>query len=98
MWIAWLSRRLPRRDSRQALPAAGGHLDGGGAVVGGEPVPAGEAGHVADVADDRGGDDRADPEQRGQAGPGRGDRRGGFLPGLADPRVGAAQILGELGG
>ena len=71
MWIAWLSRRLPRRDNRQALPAAGGYLDGGGAVAGGEVIPVREAGHLADVADDRGGDDRAHPEQPGQAGPGR---------------------------
>jgi hypothetical protein len=98
MWIAWLSRRLPRRDSRQALPAAGGYLDGGGAVAGGEPVPVAEAGHVADVTDDRGGDDRAHPEQPGQAGAGRPDRGGGFRPGLADPGVEAAQILGQLGG
>jgi len=33
----------------------------------------------------------------GQAGPGRPDRGGGFLPGLADPRVDAAQILRKLG-
>src|SRR4029077_15262537 len=41
------------------LPAAGGHLDGGGAVIGSEVIPVREAGHVADVAGDRGGDDRA---------------------------------------
>ena len=52
----------------------------------------------ADVPDDRGGDDRAHPEQPGQAGPDRGDRGGGFLAGLADPRVDPAQVLGELGG
>jgi len=50
---------------------------------------------VADVADDRGSDDRAHPKQPGQAGPGRGDRGGGFLPGLADRRVNAAQVLGR---
>jgi hypothetical protein len=55
MWIAWSSRRLPRRESRQALPASGGHLDRRGAVIGGEPIPARKAGHGADVADDRGG-------------------------------------------
>jgi len=66
------------------LAAAGGYLDRGGAVAGGEVVPAGEPGHVADVADDRGGDDRAGPEQPGQAGPGCPDRRGELLPGLAD--------------
>ena len=44
------------------FPAARRYLDGGGAVVGGELIPAGEAGHVPDIADDRSGDDRADPE------------------------------------
>jgi len=47
-------------------PAAGGHLDGGGAVAGGEVVPAGEPGHLPDVAEDAAGDDRADAEQAGQ--------------------------------
>jgi hypothetical protein len=98
MWIAWLSRRLPRRDSRQALPARGGHLDRRGAVIGGEVIPARKAGHGADVADDRGGDDRAHPEQPGQAGAGRPDRLSGLPSRLADPDVDAAQILGELGG
>ena len=44
------------------LAAAGGHLDRRGAVVRGEVVPAGEPGHVLDVADDGRGDDRADPK------------------------------------
>jgi len=35
------------------LALAGGHLDRRGAVVSGEVVPAAEAGHVADVADDQ---------------------------------------------
>jgi len=80
------------------LPAAGGHLDGRGAVAGGEVIPVREAGHVPDVAGNHGGDDRAGPEQPGQAGPRRGDRGGELLPGLADRRAGAAQIHGELGG
>jgi hypothetical protein len=53
---------------------------------------------VANVADDRSGDDRAHPEQPGQTGPGCPDCGSGFLPGLPDPGVDAAQILGELGG
>ena len=61
-------------------------------------IPAGEAGHMPDVTDDRGGDDRAHPEQPGQAGPGGADRDGQLLPGVADPGVDAAQVLGELGG
>ena len=57
-------------------------------------IPAGEAGHLADVADDCGGGHRAGPEQPGQAGPRRGDRGGGLLPGLADPGIhGAAEWL-----
>src|SRR6516165_7018125 len=50
------------------LPAAGGHLDRGGAVVGGEVIPASEPEYLAHVADDGAGDDRADAEQAGQAG------------------------------
>src|SRR5690348_11315262 len=98
MWMAWLRRRLPRRDSRRALPAAGGYLDRRGAVIRGEPIPARKAGHLADVADDRGGDDRAHPEQPGQAGAGRPDRLSELLSRLTDPDVDAAQVLGEFGG
>jgi hypothetical protein len=65
---------------------------------GGEVIPAGEAGHVADVANDRGGDHRADPEQLGQAGPGRGDGNRELLSGVAHLCAGAAQVGGELGG
>jgi hypothetical protein len=71
MWIAWLRRRLPGRDRPAGLAAAGGHLEGSGAVAGGEVIPVREAGHGADIPDDRGGDHRADPKQPGQAGPGR---------------------------
>ena len=61
-------------------------------------IPVRKAGHVAHVADGRGGDHRADPEQPGQAGPGRPYCRSDLLPGLADRRVSTAQVLGELGG
>src|SRR5262249_11409199 len=80
------------------LPRARGHLDRRGAVTGGEVIPSGEAGHVADVADDGGGDDRADPEQPGQAGAGRLDRYGQLLPGLADLGVDATQVIHERRG
>jgi len=80
------------------LARAGGYLDRRGPVVRGEVVPAGEAGHVADVADNSGGDDRADAEQPGQAGAGRGHGSGEFLAGLADPGVDAAQVLQERRG
>ena len=58
-------------------------------------VPAAKAGHVADVADHGGGDDRADAEQPGQAGPGRGDGDGELLAGLPDPGIDAAQVIKE---
>jgi hypothetical protein len=49
-------------------PPTRGHLDGGGAGVGGEVVLAGETADVAGVFDEHGGDDRADPENVGQRG------------------------------
>src|SRR6266516_583367 len=57
---------------RQAVDLAipGGHLDRGGAVIGGEVVAAGEAGHVGDVAGDGAGDDRAGAEHLGEGGAG----------------------------
>ena len=61
-------------------------------------VPAGKAGHVADVADDDGGDDGADTVQPGQARPGGLDGDGELLAGLADPGVDATQVLGERRG
>ena len=54
--------------------------------------------HVADVADDGRGDDRADPEQPGEAGPGRLDRCGELLLDRAPLGVDAAQVLGEVRG
>jgi hypothetical protein len=82
----------PGQLVHRALP--GGHLDRRGPVAGGEAVPAAEAGHVADVADDGRGDDRADPGQPGQAGAGRGDGNSELLPGLVQPRVDAPQVTG----
>jgi hypothetical protein len=58
-------------------------------------IPAGEAGHGADVADDRGGDDRAHAEQPGQARPGRPDRRGELLSGIEQLSVDAAKVADE---
>jgi hypothetical protein len=79
-------------------PVAGGHLDRGGAVVGGEPVPGGEPGGVVDVADDQGGDDRADAEDLGQTGATGLDRLSEPQPGLAELGVEVAQVGQELGG
>ena len=50
-------------------PAARRTLDGGGAVVGGELVAAGEAANVAGEADEVAGDDGTDAEQVGQGRP-----------------------------
>jgi hypothetical protein len=61
-------------------------------------IPAGEAGHSADITDDGRGEDRANPEQPGQAGPDRPDRYRQLLPGLAERRVDAPQLLGERPG
>jgi hypothetical protein len=75
------------------LAVAGGHLDRRGAVAGGEVVPAGEAGDVTGLADDGGGDHRADPEQAGQAGAGRPDGGVQLLPGITLLGIDAAQVL-----
>ena len=61
-------------------------------------VPAGEPGHVADIADDGGSDHRADAEDASQAGPGAPDSRIDLLAGLADLGIDAAQAGGVLGG
>jgi hypothetical protein len=84
---------VPASAQPAGLAGAGGHLDRRGAVVSSKVVPAGEAGHVPDVADDSRGDDRAYTEQAGQAGSGRLDRCGEPLPGLADPGIDAAQVF-----
>jgi hypothetical protein len=90
MWMAWLIRRFPRRLSPRALAGAGGDLDRRGAVAGGEAVAVLEAGHVADLVDDGRGDDRANTEQAGQAGPAGSDGVGELLLGLAQLPVNAA--------
>jgi hypothetical protein len=54
------AERLPLRcAARPPFPRCGHYRLARGRVGDGEPVPAADAGHVADVADDRGGDDRA---------------------------------------
>ena len=73
-------------------------LDRRGAVVGGEVIPAGEPGHVGDVADHGGGDDRADAEQLGQAGARRADRGSELLLRLAHLVIQAAHVRQERGG
>jgi len=61
-------------------------------------IPAGEPGHVGGVADDGGGDDRADPEDVGDRGARRADRDGQLVLRLADLGVQAAHVGQELGG
>src|SRR5215471_757319 len=82
---------------RQAVDLAvpGGHLGRGGAVIGGEVVAAGEAGHVGDVADDGAGDDRAGAGHPGEGGTGGADRGGGLLAGVAQLGIQAAHVLQE---
>ena len=67
---------------------ARGHVDGCGAVVGGEPVAGGEAAHVADVTEHGRGDDRADAVDVGDAGLGCGDDAG-------DPVLRRPALLGD---
>jgi hypothetical protein len=80
------------------LAVPGGHPGRGGAVIGGEVVAAGEAGHVGDVADDGTGDDRADAEDLSEGGAGGLDRGGELLAGAAQLGVQAAHVPGELSG
>jgi hypothetical protein len=56
--------RHPAERARRGEPLQGGGRDPvEDHVVGGEAVPVAEAGGVADLADDGGGDDRADPDR-----------------------------------
>ncbi len=81
------------------LPVPRRHLDRGGAVVGGEVVPAGEPGHLPDVADHGARDHRADTEDPcGQAGAGGFHRRGQLVLGSAPLGVQVPDVGQELGG
>jgi hypothetical protein len=61
-------------------------------------VPAGEPGHVADVAYHGAGDDRADAEDLGDRGARCPDGDGQLLLGVAQLGVEVAQVTQELGG
>ena len=76
---------------------ASGELHRRGAVIGGEVVPAREAGNVGDVADHGGGDDRAHAEDLGERRPGCLDHHGQLLLRLAQLDVEAAEVVKELG-
>jgi len=61
-------------------------------------IPAGEPGHVGDVADHGAGVDWAEAEDLGEAGARGSDGRGQFLLGIAELGVQASQVLQELAG
>jgi hypothetical protein len=98
MCTAWLRRRLPRRDSRQALRLPEDTPGRRGAVIGGEVIPAGEPGRVTGLADDNGCHDRAHAEDPGEGGAAGLDRRRQLLPGLVHLGVDPAQVPGEVSG
>lgn len=83
----------PMRD-----PAAGGHLDGRGAVVGGELIAVGEPAHVTRVADERARDDRADPKDVGERRVRRRDRDPDPLVGVLELLIETTDIREELAG
>jgi hypothetical protein len=76
---------------------ARGRFDRRGAVVGGEVVAAGKPGDVGDVAQDGGGNDRADAEQAGQGGAGRFDCGRDRRPGPGELAVEVSQVSDILG-
>jgi hypothetical protein len=90
----------PVATQRQPVdfPVPGGHLDRGGAVIGGEVIAAGEAGHVGHVTDDGAGDHGADAEDLREGGAGGLDRGGQLLAGVAQLGVEVAQVGQELSG
>ena len=73
------------------LPVPGGRLDRGGAVIGGEVIASGEAGHVGHVTDDGAGDHRANAGDLGEGGAGGLDRGGQLLAGVAQLGVQAGR-------
>jgi hypothetical protein len=61
-------------------------------------IPAGEAGHVADLTDHRGGDDGAGAEDLGHGGARGLDRSRELVLGVSHLRAGPAQVVKECGG
>ena len=61
-------------------------------------IPAGEPGHVGDVADHGAGIDRAEPEDVGEAGARGPDGRSQLLLGVAKLGIQASQVFQELAG
>jgi hypothetical protein len=98
MWMAWFSWRFPRSETRCTTRPPEENSTGAVPVVGGVVVPVAEPTDVAAVADEHGGEDRADAEQVGNGG-----ARG--PDGIADPLVRglelgveAADVVEELDG
>ena len=89
---------VPAQRQPVNLAVPRGHLDRCGAVVRGEVIPAGEPGHVDDIADHRAGVDRTEAEDLGERGARGPDGRGQLLAGVAELGVQAAQVLQELAG
>jgi hypothetical protein len=89
---------LPVATPVQPMPAqiAAGGLDRGGAGVAGEVVPVREAGEVAGVAHQLGGQHRPDPVHLGQGGPVVVDRAADGLAGHLDVPVQATHIRQRL--
>jgi hypothetical protein len=77
---------------------AGGGLDRRGAVIRRERVGGGDPRYVGDVADDGGGDDRADAEHAGEAGAGGLDGGSKLLLDLGEHGVDPAQVRQVLAG
>jgi hypothetical protein len=84
---------VPAPREAVGLATSRRHLDGGGAVEGGEAIPAGEAGDIAGDAHHRGGHHGADTEDLGGRGLRRGHDRGQALLGLGPLSVDTAQVL-----
>jgi hypothetical protein len=89
---------VPARRQPADLAVPGGDLDRRGAVAGGEMGSAGEPGHVSDVADHGGGDDRAGAEDLRRAGARRADRRCELLLRLEHLLIQAAHVRQDLDG
>jgi hypothetical protein len=95
MWMAWPCRRFPRQDSRCTVRCPQD------TSIGAVPLQAAKRSRLPKRDTSRTSPmtaaamTGADPGQPGQAAAGRGDGNSGLLPGLAQPRVDAAQVTGQ---
>src|SRR3954467_11427914 len=93
---AWLRERLPARESRWRRWSPLETSIGGGAGVAGVAVGVGEAGDVAGVAEDLGGQDLADAEDLGERAARRGDRFGAPAAVVDEGPVDASDVRDQL--